>query len=323
MRTTVTLLDSLLKKHFLKINYLIFFLFTILSVEKTFFKKEKQMKKFMLLVMLLILSITSFAVAQDPCQVAMGKNIFDVDVSQYMGEGAEVETGFGYYTKFKWHGINKFGDKSVNSTRVTYSLPPLGFIKDGVVLNVESFFPVGSGKEEATEIKYNLSYSGTMMPNTKTAVDYTISQTYYDKPKANRAADGQELGILCSLPNIATLFNQPIVPRVYISTLWDQKAAEGDSMTDGAYVEAGIGYLINNVRDMPPIELAVDVVYNDAGDDLPSGFTHGTVALSTEFAIDNGITAAPYVGYQLNFDKDRLNNEDSDLIAGVVIAIRM
>ena len=27
--------------------------------------------------------------------------------------------------------------------------------------------------------------------------------------------------------------------------------------------------------------------------------------------------------FQVNFDKDRLNNESSDLIAGVVIAIRM
>ena len=273
------------------------------------------MKKCMLffLSVFLIMGIYSASIAQDS-SIPEG-NAFGIDLSQYLGEGVKVSATTTVMSKYKWHGQDQFDDRGAYSIGSTIEIPSIPKLGKVLYIDVNSYFPIGSGAEEATEVDYILRYTRTVREGTRYEAKITLSHSYFDLVKSNSKNDGQEDGVDIEMPNLFEEFN--LIPNIYVSKLWDSDFDNDQLSYDGQMYQFGLTYLVK-AKDAEIFRIYGDVSYLEGSQNLDNEWGFATIGASTVLELKDGINLTPFINYQINMDGN-IDDEKGDFWAGLSI----
>ena len=271
---------------------------------------------FVMLFVGVILGFASFALAQnDAFSTPLdNNNAFGLNLSEVVGVDIKFRTGV--FSKYKWHGQDFFDDQGAYMTGITTKLPVLPKIGTGLYLDADSYFPIGSGSEEATQINYTLYYAKIIFRNLKTEAIVIASHKYYDLIKASSDEDGQETGIKIILPKILKIGGNPLVPKIYVAKLWNSSMENGSLVYDGNIYKAGLDYFYD--IDNCILDFSAEITFIEGSQTIDNGFGYATFGVSTDVELDEGISATPFVNYQMTSEND-INSNTGDIWAGIII----
>jgi hypothetical protein len=263
------------------------------------------MKKGILLAVVIVLSTVGFAQAQE------GELSGDVDIT--------------YMSKFIWRGFAWYDSDSATKTSVNLDL-----YGTGLGLNVAWYLPMTSGHVNAERVDLTLAYSGSCLEGETYATDYTLGWMYYtfpDQPSGGSLtssatdaflSDIQEFFVSLSWPDICPA---GVVPSYTALRMW---ASEGGSALSRTLSAAGgFGgwlHVLGMGYDMPVEDLLPDLpeqilhlsfatVYNDGVLGADQDWSHAVLGVTTDFDLGNDLTLTPGVYYQSSWEDD-VNDDD-------------
>jgi hypothetical protein len=208
-----------------------------------------------------------------------------------------------FVTKYLWRGYDVFDDHGAWHPSIEKDLG------NGWAANVWGAQPFGSGSENLTELDYSLLYGNTACEGELYQIDYNANYIYYDFPKDNSRADSQEVGVGMSFPNVLKDIAEGLVPRYYIGKFWLSQG--GNS---GAFHILGLDYGLVCPETGLPINLGVDLTYNDGVLGSDHDWSHFTYKAATEMEV-GCLTVTPFIGFQQSME-DTVNKED-EFVGGV------
>jgi hypothetical protein len=267
------------------------------------------MKKGILLAVLVFLSTAGFAQAQD---------------GELTGSIEAV-----YRSAYTWYGIDR--TVGAHGKGVTESTLNLDLYGTGLGASVKWVLPnsgsVGNGSlVNAEELWVTLTYGGSCLEYETYATNYTIGWTYYDFPdQPSSLVDTQELFASLSWPEIC---EAGVVPSYTIVRMWKSESGRPSSPTaarglpqgdiSGWVHILGFGYdlpIEDLLPDLPEqvLHLSSAVVYNEGAGatGVDHDLSHFVLGVSTDFDLGNNLTLTPGVYHQHTFE--RTVNGDKDL----------
>jgi hypothetical protein len=267
------------------------------------------MKKGILLAVLVFLSTVSFAQAQD-------------------GElSGSIEAA--YRSAYTWYGIDRSpGAHGEGFTESTLNLDLYGTgFGASVKWMLANTGSVGNGSlVNAEELWFTLTYGGSCLEYETYATDYTIGWTYYDFPdQPSSLVDTQELFASLAWPEICPA---GVVPSYTIVRMWKSESGRPSSPTSARGTPTndisgwvhilGLGYDLP-VEDLLPdlpeqiLHLTAALVYNEGAGAIgvDHDYSHTVFGVSTDFDLGNDLTLTPGVYHQNTPEKSV--NPDEDL----------
>ena len=261
------------------------------------FFKEKIMKRKILVTVVLLLAVGSFAKAQDL------HGSFDLT----------------YQSKFIWRGFDIYGDKSAMQPGLDLDL-----FGTGLGISVMGHRANSDGFEAGERWDYTLYYQDTVYPDEAHALMYRLGWVYYNYPQGhNQDADLQEMNAILSLPKIIPA---GVVPSYSLVKLWPNSTGSmiGAPSSDGT----ASGWLHIFMLDYPlvvggimpdtpeqVINLHSEIVFNDgvgpAGQKTDSDWSNVVLGVSTGIDLTNDIVLTPGVFHQITMD-DSVNPDKDE-----------
>jgi hypothetical protein len=269
-----------------------------------FLRRESVMKKWILLIAAIMLSMGGFVRAEE------NKLGVDLDVT--------------WVSKYLWHGFDRLDDRAAFQPSINFNLYDTGFsfklwMSYACSGGSSSSLP-GGGRVNATEYRYIVAYDHTLFKSESYATDVTANYIYYDFiDEPDKAQDAQEIGVGFSWPNICPA---GFVPSYYVGKIWPSKSNSVLTGEYGGWIHVfGLGYDLKVPGFLPDkpeqvINLSASLTYNDGygGANVDHDWSHATFGVSTNIAVGK-LTFTPAVYYQASFD-DSVNTED-ELYTGI------
>jgi len=269
------------------------------------------MKKGILLAVLVFLSTASFAQAQD------GELTGSIDVR--------------YRSAYTWYGIDrapKIHGRGATESTLDLDLYGTGFgvSTKWVLMNSSSVGNSGGSMVDAEELWLTLTYGGSCLEYETYATNYTIAWTYYDFPDMpSSLSDTQELFASLSWPEICPT---GVVPSYTIVRMWKSESGRPSSPSDARDVPTndisgwvhilGFGYdlpIEDLLPDLPEqiLHLSAAAVWNEGAGftNVDHDLSHFVFGVSTDFDLGNDLTLTPGVYHQNT--PERSVNADEDL----------
>lgn len=209
-------------------------------------------------------------------------------------------------SKYMWRGYDILDDRAAFQPSINFDLFQTGFS-----LNVWGSFALSSGFEDLDELDYSLAYATTFFEEEAYALDFAVTYIYYDFPNTtSKYADGQEIGVEISFPNLLEIGPSFLVPSWYSGYLWP---AHSGGPERGWHHVMGLAYDLPITpllpgQDEQALSFSTDLTYNDGTFGSESGFSHATIGLSTTFEVGD-FSITPSLNYQWSFE-DTVNDED-------------
>jgi hypothetical protein len=254
------------------------------------------MKKGILLAVVIVLSTVSFAQAQE------GELSGDVDVT--------------YLSKFIWRGYAWYDSDSATKTSVNLDL-----YDTGLGLNVAWYLPMTSGHVNDERVDIALSYSGSCLEGETYATNYAIGWMYYtfpDQPSGGSLTSSATSAILSDLQEIFVSLSWPdicpagVVPSYTVVRMWASESGSAISRAlsnigaggFGGWLHVlGMGYDLP-VEDLLPelpeqiLHLSLSMTYNDGVLGVDNDWSHAVLGATTVFDLGNDLTLTRGVYYQ-------------------------
>ena len=261
------------------------------------FFKEKIMKRKILLAVVLLLAVGSFAQAQE----------------------SELHGSFDltYQGKFVWRGFDIYGDKSAIQPSLDLDL-----FGTGLGVNVMGHRANSSGYEAGERWDYTLYYQNMICPDETYAIMYRLGWVYYNYPQGhNQDADLQEIHAILSLPKMCPA---GVVPSYTIAKLWPNSsgslvgAPSYDGTASGFWHIFRLDYplIVGGMLPETPeqvINLSAEAVYNDGvgprGENADHDWSNAVFGVSTGIDLAENVALTPGVFHQVSMD-DSVNNEE-------------
>jgi hypothetical protein len=269
------------------------------------------MKKGILLAVVIVLSTVGFAQAQE-------------------GE-LSGNVGITYLSKFIWRGFAWYDSDSATKNSVDLDL-----YGTGLGLNVAWYLPMTSGHVNAERVDLTLSYSGSYLEGETYATDYTLGWMYYtfpDQPSGGNLdyvkSSGDFSGLFSDMQEIFVSLSWPeicpagVVPSYTVVRMWASESGSaisrglselGAGGFGGWLHVLGLGYDLP-VEDLLPelpeqiLHLSLDVTYNDGVLGVDNDWSHAVLGATTDFDLGNDLTLTPGVFYQQAFEHTNLLSE--------------
>jgi len=267
---------------------------SILTIQCFF--KEMIMKSKLLLIIVLLLAVGSFAQAQD----------------------LHGSVDFTYQSKYLWRGFDIYGDKSAMQPSLDLDL-----FGTGLGVSIMGHRANASGFETGERWDYTLYYQGITCPDEAYALMYRLGWVYYNYPQnRDQDADLQEIQATLSLPKLCPA---GFVPSYTIAKLWPNSSGSlvGAPNSDGT----ASGFLHIFRLDYPLVaggilpetpeqvfNLSAETIFNDGvgpqGENVDHDWSHVVFGVSTGIDLAEGLVLTPGVYHQITMEQTV--NEDKD-----------
>jgi len=264
------------------------------------FFKEKTMERKILVAVVLLLAVGSFAQAQD----------------------SELHGSFDltYQSKFIWRGFDIYSDKSAIQPSLDMDL-----FGTGLGVNVMAHRANASGFEAGERWDYTLYYQNMMSPDEAYAVMYRLGWVYYNFPQGhNQDVDLQEMHAVLSLPKMCP---SGIVPSYVLVKLWPNSSGSwvgsnsrlGGTASGFAHIfmldyPMTVGGIMPDTPEQV-LNLHAEVVYNDGvgpgGNVVDHDWTNAVFGVSTGFDLAENVALTPGVFHQITMD-DSVNTDKDE-----------
>jgi len=262
------------------------------------------MKRKILLTVVLLLAVGSFAQAQE----LHGS----VDLT--------------YQSKYLWRGFDIYGDKSAIQPGLDLDL-----FGTGLGISVMGHRANSDGFETGERWDYTLYYQNITCPNEAYALMYRLGWVYYNYPEGhNQDADLQEMHATLSLPKIIPA---GVVPSYSLVKLWPNSSGSMvgsksiDPITGLKSPGTASGWLHIFRLDYPLVaggilpetpeqvfNLSAEAIYNDGvgplGQNVDHDWSNLVFGVSTGIDLADGLVLTPGVYHQVTMEKTV--NEDKD-----------
>lgn len=254
------------------------------------------MKSKILLTVVLLLAVASFAQAQD----------------------LHGSLDFTYQGKYLWRGFDIYGDKSAVQPSLDVDL-----FGSGLGISVMGHRANSDGFENGERWDYDLYYQNITCPNEAHALMYRLGWVYYNYPdRSNQDADLQEMYATLSLPKMCPA---GVVPSYSIIKLWPNSSSSlvGAPSSNGTasgflhvfrldYPLVAGGILPNTPEQV--FNLSAEAIYNDgtgpSGQNVDHDWSSAVFGISTGIDLADGLVLTPGVYHQHTMEKTV--NQDSD-----------
>lgn len=254
------------------------------------------MKKEVILLTVVVLSVAGFAHAQD----------------EIHGTAA-----FTWQSKYVWRGFDVYDDHTAIQPSVDLDLFGTGF-----GLCVTAHRANSSGFENTERWDYNLYYGGKLFEDEAYATNWRMGYVYYNYPDnsshTESSLDLSELHWILSWPNAIP---GGVVPSYVLVKLWPKNSGTlGDNASGWAHI-----FMLDYAFSVQPIlpdtdeqvlRLHSELVFNDGvhplGDYAPnvdSDWSNFTFGIETDFDLGNNVCLTPGLYQQISMD-DSVNDED-------------
>jgi len=182
----------------------------------------------------------------------------------------------------------------------------------GWYLQFWTSFPDASGVVNGTELDYIFGYNKALFTDNWYETDATFSYIYFDYPLSDSKAgldgweDGQELSLSLSFPKLlSAIETSTFMPFCFMAYDWDG-VQSGRNFDDGWLFDLGITYEFPIPSFLPHqknqnASITIDTFYNDGAFGSSSGFSHGTVSVSTAIECF-GFTLSPVLSFQSSWE---------------------
>jgi len=254
------------------------------------------MKSKILLTVVLLLAVGSFAQAQE----------------------LHGSLDLTYQSKYLWRGFDIYGDKSAMQPSLDLDL-----FGSGLGVSVMGHRANSDGFENQERWDYTLYYQNITCPNEAYALMYRLGWVYYNYPEGhNQDADLQEMYATLSLPKMCPA---GVVPSYSIVKLWPNSSSSlvGAPSSDGT----ASGFLHIFRMDYPLVaggilpetpeqvfNLSAEAIYNDGtgplGQNVDHDWSNLVFGVSTGIDLADGLVLTPGVYHQVTMEKTV--NQDSD-----------
>ena len=272
------------------------------------FVKEMNMKKGILLAVIISLCAAGFAQAQE------GELSGSLDVT--------------YLSAYTWYGFDMFpGAHGEGATRTTLDVDlygtGLGLSARWIRANTAAVDAHGGGVsfENGEELWLTLSYSNSCFEYETYATDYSVGWVNYDYPdEPSKIKDAQEMFATFSWPEICPA---GVVPSLTLVRLWaSQSRAVGNDLSGWVYI-LGLGYDLpveDILPDLPEqiLHLSLAMVWNEGAGaaGVDHDYSHTVFGVSTDFDLGNNLTLTPGIYHQNTPEKS--DNPDEDITYATV-----
>ena len=254
------------------------------------------MKSKILLTVVLLLAVGSFAQAQD----------------------LHGSLDLTYQSKYLWRGFDIYGDKSAMQPSLDLDL-----FGSGLGISLMGHRANSDGFETGERWDYTLYYQNIMCPDEAHALMYRLGWVYYNYPEGhNQDADLQEMHAILSLPK---MFPASVIPSYTIAKLWPTSsgslvgAPKSDGTASGFWHIFRLDYPLiagGILPDTPEqvFNLSAEAIYNDGigphGENVDHDWSNLVFGVSTGINLTDGLVLTPGVYHQVTMEKTV--NQDSD-----------
>ena len=242
------------------------------------------MKKGVLLIVVLLLSMVGPAQAQDD---KLGVTLDLTYVSKWMSKGAEA-----------------YGQQGGLFKTIDVDLYGTGF---GVKVTHRN--ATASGYVDKQRFDYRLYYKNQLFEGGPYATNYNISCGYEHYPglARNKANTTYEWIFAFSWPNILP---EGLVPSYIAHYEYPAGSYYKYSYITGWVHRFGLGYDLN-VSEIPePLHLSSEVAYTDGLGGAAHDWSYATFGISTKLKITNNLTFVPGIYHQISMDDSVCKRDD-------------
>jgi len=245
------------------------------------YKKMKK-KKWIVLALVGLLSLTEMAKAQDIKEKKLGVSFELLYMSRYMSKGEQ-----------------SYGQQGGLFETVDVDLYGSGF---GFSVTHQS--ATSSGYVKKSRFNYRPYYKNTAFKDTPYEMKYNLSTQYehYYKINSNNANTTWESKFAFSWPK---LLGHDLVPKY--TAYYEYPAHNNDKYRNraGWHHSFGLDYNIS-VADLPnPLTLSAAIDYRDGlgGPSKDHDWSHATLGLATKIKLTDNLTFAPGIYHQITMDR--------------------
>ncbi len=220
-----------------------------------------------------------------------------------------------YVSRYIWRGFDCYPD---NHGGFQPSID-LDLYQTGFGVNIWASAANQGGFEDSKELDYTLYYTGSFLKDDVFATDYKLGWAYYSYPGMSRkTANMQEVFSSFSWPK---LLPGGLVPSYTFIYLWPAESHSDVRDYGGAFHIFGLGYTLNLPKVLPnttcqPVQLGVDVVYNDGAyipntgyNSVDHDWSHAVFKIASPFELTKNFTFTPGFYYQSSWE-DSVNEND-------------
>jgi len=270
------------------------------------------MKKGILFVVVVLLSVTGLAVAAEPVE-----DNLNVEKEPQATGGLHGNIGITYDTKYMFRGFTVYGDKSAIHPFIDLDLMGTGFHIEVMAHRANS-----SGYENGERWDYSPYYLGAFGIDQPWETRYKVGYRYFNYPDnsshTRSSVDLQEVYVGFAFPKLFGV--EGLVPGYVFVKGWPSNSGTivgAANPNGGTY--SGFAHVFMLDYALPVTGLFsetskqvfnfhVETVYNDGIDPRPAGgytdsdWTHVMMGISTDFDLGNNFTFTPGVYHQITME---------------------